>query len=129
MNVELDEILSACKHILSVVKDKLKEDVNPILIRIQYIIKEFQTHLAATASTMNNPQQEKYHWSVVYRAGDTLDEMATLIKNTTPVLIKTEVDYIKQRLVFFTNHVVQTFGNRESLYIITPKFQELSGLW
>ena len=55
--------------------------------------------------------------------------MNTMLHNTTPVFIRSEVDYIKQVLVFFTDQVVSNFGKRESLYIITPKFQELVKLW
>ncbi|WP_254119119.1 hypothetical protein [Bacillus sp. FJAT-29790] len=119
-----DEIICACENIL--IKEKLKNEVNPLMIRVQYIIHEFQTHFLALAK---GGMHDKYHWSVLYRNGDTLDEMATLLKNTTPVSIHTEVEYIKQCLVFFTNQVVQAYGKRDSLYIITPTFQELAGLW
>ncbi len=126
---EINDILKTSQHIIMVVEDKSKDEVNPLLIRIQYVIKELQTHLTALASSENDTHQQKYHWSVLFRVGDSLDEMASLIKNTTPVFIQTDVDYIKQRLVLFTPHVVQTFGKRQSLYIITPKYQELAGLW
>lgn len=124
-----DEIFQSCQAILIAVREKSREEVNPLLIRIQYVIEELQTHLLAIVSAKVDAQKQKYHWSVLYRDGDALDEMAILLNNTTPVYIQTEVDFIKQCLVFFTHHVVQSFGKRESLYIITPKFQELSGLW
>ncbi|MBT2756789.1 hypothetical protein J7E71_12570 [Mesobacillus foraminis] len=123
-----DKILKACQHIQTVVRDKSKEEVNPLLIRIHYVTEELQTHLLAVASA-NSVQQQKYHWSVLYRDGDALDEMMIMLNNTTPVFIQSEVEYIKQGLVFFTQHLVQTYGKRESLFIITPKFQELSELW
>jgi len=124
-----NEIFSACEHIRTMVSKKSKEEVNPLLLRIQYIIQEFWDHFLALSKGNMNKLDERYHWSVLYRVGDTLDEMAILLNNTTPVFIQTEVEYIKQRLVFFTSRVVQTYGIRNSLYIITPKFQELAGLW
>jgi hypothetical protein len=95
----------------------------------QIVLEEFQTHLHKISTLNDDVQQQKYHWIVLYRNGDVLDEMMTLLNNTTPVFIQTEVIFIKQCLVFFTQHVVKTFGQRESLFIITPKFQELSDLW
>lgn len=124
-----EEIMQTCQQILSVVREKSKQEVNPLLFRIQMILQEFQTHFTALASAEVSIQQQKYHWSILYRDGDTLDEMATMLHNTTPVLIKTEVDYIKQCLVFFTYHIVNLFGKDEARYIITPKFQELAELW
>lgn len=124
-----NEILQACQSIVKAVSEKSKEDVNPILIRIQLVLEEFQAHLHWISTLQDDVQQQKYHWSVLYRDGDILDEMTTLLNNTTPVFIQTEIAYIKQCLVFFTQHVVKTFGLRESMYIITPKFQELSDLW
>jgi hypothetical protein len=121
-----DEIMQTCEDILVKVREKSKVEVNPLLIRIQSIIKEFQTHLLSLSGEGGD---EKYHWGVLYRAGDTLDENAVLINHTTPVFIQTELDFIKRKLVLFTNYVVQKFGKRDSLYIITPKFQELAGLW
>jgi len=127
--INIDEILKACQLMLSTVREKSEIELNPLLIRIQYVINEMESHFLVIASNIEDIKTEKYHWSILYREGDILDEMATLIHNTTPVSIRTEVDYIKQQLITFTSMVVQTFGKRESLYIITPKFQELAGLW
>ena len=127
--INIDEILKACQLMLSTVREKSEIELNPLLIRIQYVINEMESHFLVIASNIEDIKTEKYHWSILYREGDILDEMATLIHNTTPVSIRTEVDYIKQQLITFTSMVVQTFGIRESLYIITPKFQELAGLW
>lgn len=126
---QIEDLISACERILTRVREKSKEEVNPILIRIQVVIQEFTTHLRSLSAPIKDKKLEKYHWSVLYRAGDMIDEMAVIIKNTTPVFIQTDVDYIKQRLIFFTKQVVSGFGNRESFYIITPKFQEMAGLW
>lgn len=98
---QLDKILESCHQIRNKVQEKLKWEVNPFLIRIQSVILELETHFTAVFST-KNVNELKYHWSVLYRAGDTLDEMATMLRNTTPVLIQTEVDYIKKELVLFT---------------------------
>jgi len=124
-----EDIYKACQQILHAVKEKSKEVVNPYLIRIQSIIIELQNHFQAILSLEDNRSKLKYHWSVIYRDGDTLDELTTLINHSTPVFISSKVDYIKQRLVFFTSEIVSIFGKRESLYIITPKFQELAKLW
>lgn len=124
-----NEIIRSCDNILKAVEEKSKEEVNPLLIRIQRVILEFQDHYLSIAKGNMNPSDKKYHWSVLYRAGDMIDEMTVLLRNTTPVFIQTEVEYIKQSIVFFTNEIVQTYGRREALFIITPKFQELAGLW
>jgi len=58
----------------------------------------------------------------MYTAGVTT---AGAVKEYNPVFIQTEVESIKQCFMIFTNQVVQTYGIRESPYIITPKFQEL----
>ncbi|WP_462409620.1 hypothetical protein [Neobacillus sp. Marseille-QA0830] len=130
MNIgSINELQQSCANILAKVNEKLIEVVNPLLIRIQYVVEEFQSHLLALTKASGDIGLQKYHWSVLYRAGDTMDEFAVLIHNTTPVPIKNEVDYIKQQLVFYANQVVQLYGKRESLYIITPKFQELAKIW
>lgn len=126
--IEIDKLIQTSNQILMTVREMSKEEINPLLYRIQVVLEEVKTHLLAVASKQDR-NQLKYHWSVLYRAGDILDEMSTLLKNTTPVMIQTEVDYIKQNLIFFTEHIVQTYGKNEALYIITPKFQELSDLW
>lgn len=127
----IEDIVQACERILQQVREKSKESVNPILLRIQVVVNEMQQHLAALtkAENQNDLRQKKYHWSVLYRDGDMLDEMMTLLHNTTPVFIQTDVNYITQRLIYLTTEVIQTFGRRESYYIITPKFQELAGIW
>jgi len=123
------EMIKVCEHILKVVKEKSKEEANPLLTRIQFVIQEIQTHFLAVSTLKEDLQQQKNHWSILYRDGDVLDEMTTLLNNTTPVYIQSEVEYIKHSLVEFTSEVVHAYGLRDSLYIITPKFQELSGLW
>ncbi|MED4841695.1 hypothetical protein P9695_15590 [Weizmannia sp. CD-2023] len=55
--------------------------------------------------------------------------MAVMIKNTTPVYFQTDVDYLIQRLIFFAKDIVNKYGWRESCFIMTPKFQELAGIW
>jgi hypothetical protein len=124
-----DEIFKALERILHEVKEKLKDVVNPYLIRIQFVINELQNHLQILHSVGDDRTKLKLHWSVIYRGADILDEMTTLIQHTTPIYIKSDADYIKQRLVFLTRDVVGLFGKRESHYIITPKFQELAKLW
>ncbi|WP_216637388.1 hypothetical protein [Bacillus sp. FJAT-27445] len=51
------------------------------------------------------------------------------MKNSTPIAIQNDVEFIKECLVFLTKMVVEGFGKREALFIITPKFQELARLW
>ena len=86
-------------------------------------------HIDKLESENSDVKKLKYHWSVLYRDGDVLEEMGTLIKNTTPVFIEKEIDFISQSLVLSAPIVIQSFGRIESLFIITPKFQEMSGLW
>ncbi len=123
------DIQQVCQNIIAEVNEKLKLENNPLLFRIQHVVREYQFHLRSLSSASSNPELQKKHWGVLYRAGDAIDEMSILLHNTTPVPIKDDVDYLKQQLVFFTTEVVQLYGKRESLYIITPKFQELAKLW
>ena len=123
------EIKQVCHKILTLVRDKAREEINPLLIRIQHVIYEMLAHIDKLESENSDVKKLKYHWSVLYRDGDVLEEMGTLIKNTTPVFIEKEIDFISQSLVLSAPIVIQSFGRIESLFIITPKFQEMSGLW
>jgi hypothetical protein len=129
MTGSFDAIEQTCLAILHAVDEEAKVDSNPILIRIQYVVMEIRAHFREVLAGDNHLAQRKYHWSVLYRAGDTLNEMTILLKNTTPVFIENEVYFIMQQLVFYTHDVIQSFGGKESLYIITPMFQEMAGIW
>ncbi|WP_419887068.1 hypothetical protein ACN6MT_16205 [Neobacillus niacini] len=125
----VNEVIQASQQIQLAAKQKSKEEINPLLVRIQYIVEELQAHLLAISESPLSLKDSKFHWSVLYRDGDTLDEMYTMLKHTTPLPVQTEVEYIKKCLIFYTRSVVDLFGENNSLYIITPKFQELSNLW
>lgn len=123
------EFVQACASIKKEAMNQSKVDINPLFTRISVILDELMEHVLLLSSDSNDSLDEKYHWSVLYRAGDVLGEMATMLTHTTPLPIRTEVQFIMQILIFYTQIVIQRFGKREALYIITPKFQELADLW
>lgn len=123
------EIQQVCQSMIKLVREKSMVEVNPLLIRMQYVIHELLYHMREIETENSNSEKLKYHWSVLYRDGDILDEMGTLIKNTTPAFIERDIDFISQSLVLSTPLVLGRFGRKETLYIVTPKFQEMSGIW
>jgi hypothetical protein len=119
------EMIKSAQNIIYTVGEKLKVENNPLFFRIQLVLNELKGTLLAIKSS-SNAEKEKNYWSIIYRDGDMLDEMAKMLKNTTPVPIEKDVEYIKQSLVLLTEHVVQKYGKQEAKYIITPKFKELA---
>ena len=44
---DADKVIQSCQSILSTVRDKSKEEINVLFIRIQYVVEEIQDHLQA----------------------------------------------------------------------------------
>jgi hypothetical protein len=67
--------------------------------------------------------------SVLYRIGPEINEMYKMLKRTDPIDIELEVNEIRNVLTKLVPYVVRLFGKSQALYIVTPPFQRLSGLW
>ncbi|WP_053365497.1 hypothetical protein [Bacillus sp. FJAT-27245] len=124
-----NEIIEASGQIEAKARKKAREEINPLLSRIGITLHEITETIQRLSVVKNGTEEAKDLWGILYRAGDILDEEFIMLKNSTPISIQNEVEFIKQCLVFFTKMVVDGYGKREALFIITPKFQVLARLW
>lgn len=129
MFLHAQEIYQTCQKIEREAREKAYVEINPLLSRVQLITKEIKEHLNLLSATRLGSDRHRFHLSVLYRSADILDEMYAMLQHTTPLPIRADVDFIMKSFVEYTGKVVEMFGRKEALYIVTPKFQKLSGLW
>lgn len=125
----VNEIVETCGQIEDEARKKARWEINPLLSRIVSTVREIKSTVQALYLVKNGTEDAKDLWGILYRGGDILDEQFIMLKNSTPIAIQNDVEFIKQCLVFFTKRVVEGYGKREAISIITPKFQELARLW
>lgn len=134
--MELDSILNELLRVTKQAKHKLHNAMeqekmrNPIPHRLSLLLDDFTQHIEKAIMIDEKLKKElKYHLSALYRDADMMQEMEIMLQRTSPINLVPEINTIKQLMSDLVTDVVNLFGAYESLYIVTPLFQQLSGLW
>lgn len=100
-------------------------------------LKEHTLHFMEKFSTQAEKEELKNDAHIMYEAGSMIDEMHMMLKNTLPssipIIFKNRLDYeiyyIIELLTGLSLYMKDIFGPREVLYVVTPGFAALSGIW
>lgn len=135
MNDTIERLMMVTRRIKSIPSNAY----NPYAARLLLVLQELEISLAKVNHYFRFPDNKaklKNDLSIIYRAFDEVLEFQTMLirtmKGVPPFLfseLKQEVKMLQKLLVDFVTFVIQIFGRRQTLFIITPEFQSLSGLW
>lgn len=102
---------------------------NAFLHRLIVLLEEFQGKVAESLALLDDHVQLRESLSILYRNFDMTAEMNTMLKRTSQQNFDLEVKSIQQSLTELVPEVVRIYGKYETLYIITPGYQQTSSLW
>jgi hypothetical protein len=102
---------------------------NAIARRLSLLLTEMQQYTRASINAHQNKTEQKEFLSILYRNADETNEMYTMLQNVSPINLQVEINPISDILVELVPNIVEEYGKEETLFIITPRFQQLSNVW
>ncbi len=111
---------------------------NPYTARLLKLILELKTcsQEAIIAYSEGDRQGYKSYLEILFRSETMASELNTMLGRTTPKVPKKikgkldrDINNLENLLVRLARAISVIFGPRETLYILTPKYQDLANLW
>lgn len=128
----LERLYKESNHAITELQKKLQGEntIGPLQQRLQILLGEFHYFSSYSLQEANGSRENlKYFLSVLYRDAESINEMYKMMQRTDPVSLRMQIDELKSILTELVPYITNIFGSYESLYIVTPQFQRLSGLW
>ncbi|AGT30785.1 hypothetical protein M493_02255 [Geobacillus genomosp. 3] len=106
-----------------------KASTYPLFARLDALAHELGVHTAALLADPLQPSRMKYHLSVLFRAAEAMTETNEMLKAAGRFHPDTPLQALTRALVRLVPAVAAIYGRYESLFIVPPRFQQLSRLW
>lgn len=117
-----------------------KVNNNPYVTRSIHLFNDMLSNINTPLQdkSLNIDREElKSHLHAVYECATVLKEMNTMLTRTVDKSkygeylsqLKTFMDSIEAVLTSMAREVVRLYGPREAMFIVTPGYQALSGIW
>lgn len=99
------------------------------IYRLKILIRECIQHIEGAKKNQHSLEKFREDLSILYREADMISELNTMLKRTSPYNLDLEVKSLEHDMIELVPLVVQIYGKKQAILIVTPGFQQKSNLW